>query len=260
VPDIEFSRTVLPGLDGVTVAVTGGASGIGRAAAVLAAQSGARVVAGDLNDDLLADLAREAKSRDLTLQTTHLDVADATSVEEFIALADARSDLFGLVASAGISPDVPSLEITPEQWHQIMDINLTGLFLCNQLAARAMVAHGQGGSIVNIGSAVGQTGAGTLAHYAATKGGVAALTRALAKDLGPHAIRVNCVSPGGAVDTPLMWSRVTEEYVEQRVAGLPLRRIGRPEDLAYCIGFLLSGLSSWITGQNLQVNGGSLML
>jgi NAD(P)-dependent dehydrogenase (short-subunit alcohol dehydrogenase family) len=259
VPDIEFSRTVLPGLADVTVAVTGGASGIGRAAALLAAQSGARVVAGDVNDELLADLDREAKSRELPIETMHLDVADPGGVEEFVAAADSRSDLFGLVASAGISPDAPSLEITAEQWHRVLDINLTGLFRCDQLAARAMVAHGRGGSIVNIGSAVGTTGSGTLAHYAATKGGVAALTRALAKDLGPHAIRVNCVSPGGAVDTPLMWSRVTEEYVEQRVAGLPLRRIGRAEDLAYSIGFLLSGLSSWITGQNLQVNGGSLM-
>lgn len=258
-PDIDFSKTTLPGLEGVTVAVTGGASGIGRSAAVLAAQSGARVVAGDLNDELLAELEHEAKSRDLILETVHLDVAEPASVAEFVSLADARSDLFGLVASAGISPDVPALEITAQQWQQVVDVNLTGLFVTNQLAARAMVKHGRGGSIVNIGSAVGTTGTATLAHYAATKGGVAAWTRALAKDVGPHQIRVNCVSPGGAVDTPLMWSRVTEDYVAQRIAGLPLRRIGRAEDLAYCIGFLLSGLASWITGQNLQVNGGSLM-
>lgn len=257
---IDFAGVVLPGLDGVTVAVTGGASGIGRASAVLAAQSGARVVAGDLNDDLLADLATEAKARELAIETVHLDVADTDNVEEFVATADARSDLYGLVSSAGISPDTPALDLSLAQWHQVIAVNLTGTFLVDQLAARAMVAHGRGGSIVNIGSAVGTTGSGSLTHYAATKGGVASLTRSLARELGPSNIRVNCVSPGGAVNTPLMWSRVSEEYVEQRVAGLPLQRIGEPADLAYCIGFLLSGLSTWITGQNIQVNGGSLML
>jgi NAD(P)-dependent dehydrogenase (short-subunit alcohol dehydrogenase family) len=259
VPAIEFAKTVLPGLDAVTVAVTGGASGIGRAAAVLAAQSGARVVAGDLNDELLADLDAEAKARGLSIEGVHLDVSDADSVAEFVAAADARSDLFGVVNSAGISPDSPGLDMPLSLWHKVLDVNLTGTFLVCQLSGRAMVHHGRGGSIVNIGSAVGTSGSAVLPHYAASKGGVVSLTRSFAKELGPHDIRVNCVSPGGAVNTPLMWSRVTEEYVQQRVAGLPLARLGQPEDLAYCIGFLLSGLSAWITGQNIQVNGGSLM-
>lgn len=258
-PAIDFATTALPGLQGVTVAVTGGASGIGRASALLAAQSGARVVAGDVNDELLTALQNEASTRGLAIEGVHLDVSDAGSVAEFIAVADAHANLFGVVSSAGISPDSPGMELSLELWHKVLDVNLTGTFMVNQLAGRAMIAHGQGGSIVNIGSAVGTSGSAVLAHYAATKGGVLSLTRSLAKELGPSNIRVNCVSPGGAVNTPLMWSRVTEEYVQQRVAGLPLPRIGEPEDLAYCIGFLLSGLSTWITGQNIQVNGGSLM-
>jgi 3-oxoacyl-[acyl-carrier protein] reductase len=258
-PSVDFARVKLPGLEGVTVAVTGAASGIGRAAAVLAAQCGARVVAGDISDEMLADLERQAKARDLDVVGSHLDVAAPDSVAEFIGLADAKANLFGVVNSAGIALDSSSLDMEPELWAKVLAVNLTGTFRVSQAAARAMVKRRQGGSIVNIGSAIGTTGSAELPHYAAAKGGVAALTKSLARELGPHQIRVNCVSPGGAINTPMMLSRVSEDYVAARVAGLPMARIGQPEDLAYCIGFLLSGLSSWITGQNLHVNGGSLM-
>jgi len=258
-PSVDFATVKLPGLEDVTVAVTGAASGIGRAAAVLAAQSGARVVAGDVHDDMLTNLERQAKEAGLDVAVTHLDVAAPDSVTDFVRLADAQASLFGVVNSAGIAPDSSALGMEPELWARVLAVNLTGTFQVCQAAARAMVRRGHGGSIVNIGSAIGTTGSADLPHYAAAKGGVAALTKSLARELGPHQIRVNCVSPGGAINTPMMLSRVSEDYLGARVASLPMARIGEPEDLAYCIAFLLSGLSSWITGQNIHVNGGSLM-
>jgi NAD(P)-dependent dehydrogenase (short-subunit alcohol dehydrogenase family) len=257
---LDLSRTSLPSLTGGTIAITGGASGIGRATAQLAARAGARVLVGDLNDAALAELDETAKIERLDIECAHLDVTDPSNVARFMATAAAASDpLTGLVCSAGISPDVPTRDMTLAQWNHVLAVNLTGAFLTVQHAYRVMVEHGHGGSVVTVGSAVGTTGRPALAHYAASKGGLVALTRSLALEFGRDNIRVNCVSPGGGVNTPLMWSRMTPQQVAERTARSPLRRLGQPEDVAYCIGFLLSDLSSWMTGQNLNVNGGSLM-
>ena len=246
---------VLPGLQEITVAVTGGASGIGRASAVLAARSGAKVVAGDTNMSALDELTDYAKSAGLSIQPMHLDVSDPASVAEFVQATDSEGTLAGLVSSAGIAPAVPILDLTLELWNKVLAVNLTGTFLVAQLAAKAMVEHGGGGAIVNVASAASTTGVPGLAHYSASKAGVVALTKTLARELGKHNIRVNAVSPG-AVDTPLYWDRPSHA---DDISRLPISRIGTPNDLAYCIGFLLSDLSPWITGQNINVNGGSLM-
>lgn len=257
---LDLSRTSLPSLAGGTIAITGGASGIGRATAVLVARAGARVLVGDLNDVALGELEEFAKAECLDIDCAGVDVSEPESVAGFVTTASTASDpLTGLVCSAGISPDVPARDMTLAQWNHVLAVNLTGAFLTIQHAYRVMVKHGRGGSVVTVGSAVGTTGRPALAHYAASKGGLVALTRSLALEFGPANIRVNCVSPGGGVNTPLMWSRMTPEQVAERTARSPLRRLGQPEDVAHCIGFLLSDLSSWMTGQNLNVNGGSLM-
>jgi NAD(P)-dependent dehydrogenase (short-subunit alcohol dehydrogenase family) len=253
-------RTALPDMSGRTVAVTGGASGIGRATAVMVAEAGARVVAGDIKQDSLSELAKFAAATGLGITCTHLDVADPASIDEFItSAAGAESPLTGLVCSAGISPDVALSDMTLDQWNLVLTVNLTANFLAVQRAAAAMMEHGEGGSIVTVGSAVGTSGRPNLAHYAASKGGLVAFTKSAAQELGPQRIRVNCVSPGGGVNTPLMWGRITQARVDDLVAKSPMRRIGEPEDVARCIGFLLCDLSTWMTGQNLHVNGGSLM-
>ena len=262
VPDLTAAeaREAYPGLDAKTVAVTGGASGIGRAVVLLAARAGANVVSGDANATAVDALQAEADSDGLSVRSVVLDVTDAASVASFSELAASQPAPFhGLVCSAGIAPDSSFLDMPQELWDRVIDVNLSGTFRVAQQAARALVAAGNGGSIVTIGSASGTTGAVNLSHYSSTKAGVLGLTKTMARELGPHGIRVNCVSPGGGINTPLFWSRTRPEDAELRVAGLPLPRLGEPEDMAACIVFLLSGLSPWITGQNFNVNGGSLM-
>jgi NAD(P)-dependent dehydrogenase (short-subunit alcohol dehydrogenase family) len=253
----DSTYPVLPGLRGTRVLVSGGASGIGRSAALLAAHSGAQVVVGDRNAGALAELRDEAKGAGLDLLGIELDVCSPDSVTAFVATGDAP--LHGVVCSAGIAPDKPTLELTPEMWNQVLAVNVTGVFLVAQAATRVLIEQGTGGAVVAVGSAMGSTGAPALAHYAASKGGVFSLMRSLAREFGSHGIRYNVVSPGG-IDTPLYRGRMTEEQVRANIGRMPLGRLGDPEDVGKAIGFLISDLSPWITGQILNVNGGSLML
>jgi 3-oxoacyl-[acyl-carrier protein] reductase len=253
------ARLAFPGLVGATIAITGGARGIGWAAALLAERAGANVVVGDLSDESLAEVADVAGSRGLNIRGFKLDVAVDEDSRAFIQDAASDGQRLGLVCSAGIAPDVDVLEMTAEQWQVVQDVNLRGTFTAAQEAARVMRDRGTGGPVVTISSAVGTTGSPGLTHYAATKGGVIAMTRSMAREVGKYGVRVNCVSPGGGLNTPLYLNRATPEQVAARIAGLPMRRLGEPEDCANFIVFLLSDLSSWITGQNFNINGGSIM-
>jgi 3-oxoacyl-[acyl-carrier protein] reductase len=225
---------------------------------VLAARSGARVVAGDHNEDALAELNKYAIGEGLEIVPTRLEVTDEESVRHFVALGNETSNLWGAVCAAGIALTRPALEMSLAEWDQTLNVNLTGIFSVARAAAQAMVALGAGGSIVTVSGSNAVTGHAGLAHYTASKAGVIALTKSLALELGQYHIRVNSVSPG-AVSTPLYWSRITREQSRDLVAKYPLARIGKPEDIANCIGFLLSDLSPWITGQTIHVNGGMVM-
>jgi NAD(P)-dependent dehydrogenase (short-subunit alcohol dehydrogenase family) len=251
----EETALQLLDLRGVSVAVTGGGSGIGRATALLAAQLGASVVAGDRNDSGVAALADEAERAGLDVSGVALDVTDRGSIDAFLAAATAKAPLWGIVSSAGIAPVVPALDLTPQAWQEVLSVNLTGTWDVAQAAARILVEQGRGGSIVNVGSNASTFGPADLAHYTASKAAVVGVSKTLARELGRYDIRVNVVSPG-AVDTPLYWDRPSHN---DDVTKLPLARIGQPEDLARCALFLLSPLSSWITGQCILVNGGSIM-
>jgi 3-oxoacyl-[acyl-carrier protein] reductase len=187
-----------------------------------------------------------------------VDVTDAASLIQLAEAASKGGVLDGIVSAAGIAPGTDPLDITEEMWHQVVAINLTGTFFAVQAAARVMAAQGHGGSIVTISSGVAATGAAQLAHYAASKAGVVGLTKSLALALAKDQIRVNCVAPGG-VNTPLYWSRPWRGTTPPPSVAIPLGRLGEPGDLANCICFLLSDLSSWITGQTIHVNGGNLM-
>jgi NAD(P)-dependent dehydrogenase (short-subunit alcohol dehydrogenase family) len=134
-------------------------------------------------------------------------------------------------------------------------VNLTGAFVVAQAGAAAMARHGEGGAIVNVAATSGTKGREGMAPYSATKGAVMSLTRALAREWGPLGIRINCVSPG-AVDTPL---RRAQPSIVDDVAKLPLPRVGTPEELALAIASFLAGPTPWVTGQTLNVDGGSLM-
>lgn len=244
----------LTGFDGGSYAVTGGSSGIGLAVTLLLASAGARVVAGDVNEESLAALETTAKAQELDVVPFRLDVTDEAGVAAFVKASAERGDLHGAVTAAGVSPNRPLLEMSLEEWEGVLKINLTGTFLVTNAVARTLAGSG-GGAIVTIASAAPYRGTPGLGHYNASKAGVGGLSRTLARELGPEGVRVNCVAPG-AVDTPLFRARATAGLVN---AEGPLGRIGRPDDLAWCIAFLLSEQSSWITGQTVHVNGGTLM-
>lgn len=244
-------------LEGRVAAITGGASGIGRRTAQLFAEAGATVAVLDRAIDAAAETVAEL---DLIAATGHLavevDVAQLDSVEA--AFSGLREQLGGvdvLMNSAGIREIVGPLEISEEEWNRVLAVNLSGTFFCAREAARAMI-EGDGGSIINISSAVGLAGFAKRPAYAATKAGVIGITRSLAKDLGPHGIRANVIAPG-LLRTPL-----TEMYYddEEWVAGLPehipLGRPGNPEDIAGTALFLASDLSRYVSGVTLPVDGG----
>jgi len=253
--DADLSPTAVTGIAGRVVAVTGAGSGIGRFTALLAARSGASVVGGDINPEALGELAAIAATQGLDIRCVHLDLADPSSIDDFLSEADRGGALYGVVNAAGIAAECPALDITLETWLHYQAVLLTGPFLMAQGAARRLVAREAEGSIVNVSSAAALVGPPNRAHYTAAKGGLVSLTKVLAREWGPHGIRVNTVSPG-AIDTPLYHAQATRHDV---ISSLPIPRIGTPEDVAMAIGFFLGNQSPWITGQNLNINGGSFM-
>jgi NAD(P)-dependent dehydrogenase (short-subunit alcohol dehydrogenase family) len=243
----------MPRLTGRKIVITGGASGIGRATAELFAKEGAAVAVFD------RDAAQaEAVSRSIGGTSFAMDVSDAAEVARVVAAAaGVLGGLDGLVNAAGVFISGGLMETGPEIWHQTISVNLTGTFLCVQAAAPFLRQAGQA-TIVNIGSGVGllPTGGGSTA-YAASKGGVIAMTRSLAAELAPS-IRVNVVCPG-AVETPMTEGTLrdaTGSLVPAIVSRYALGRPAVPDEIAAAILFLTSHESSFVTGVSLAVDGG----
>ena len=246
-------------LDDKVIAITGAASGIGRATARLAAAEGARLVLGDLDEGALETVVDDVRAIGAKADGHRLDVADPASVVAFIeTTVTAHDRIDGLVCSAGTTTSSPALELSLEDWQRILAVNLTGTFVAVQAAAREMAGRGTGGSIVTISSALATTGQRHGAHYAASKAGVIALSKTFALECGVAGVRVNNVAPG-ATESPLLRRTVTDQFLEEWIARNPLGRLGRPEDQANAICFLLSDAAEWITGQTFHVNGGSIM-
>ena len=249
-------------LSGRIALVTGGARGIGAAVADALAETGAAVAIGDLDEVGARDTAAAiGKERGTPVLGLGMDITRRESVDAAIAGVEQElGPLSVLVNNAGIDIIKPFVDSTPDEWERIIAVNLMGLFHCCQAALDVMQPRGDG-TIVNFASDAGRVGSSREAVYSATKGGVIAFTKTLAREVARHGIRVNCVSPG-PTDTALL-AQVAEASPNLREAlarSIPMRRVGEPTDVAPAVVFLAGDGARFITGQTLSVSGGLTMV
>lgn len=246
-------------LDGKVSIVTGAAQGIGKGIALELAAQGAKVVLWDLMDDAVDRAAADLRERGATVMAVAGDVSDPATVERVFAQVESE---FGpievLVNNAGITRTAMLLKMTDEQWHDVLRVNLTALFYTTRAAARLMTSRSRG-SIVNVSSGAGQKGTIGQVNYASAKAGVIGMTKATALELARYNVRCNCVAPG-VIETEMTTKILTDpKLAPGYLAGIPLKRVGQPYDIAAAIAFLASDEASFITGQILGVNGGGYM-
>lgn len=237
-------------LEGRNAIVTGGAAGIGFAIASRLAASGAAVALWDRDAAALA-----GASRALGAVAVQLDVADEAQVKRALddtVKAMGRVDV--LVCSAGITgPNLTVSDYPAEEWRKVLDVNLTGLFLCNKTLVPHMTANGYG-RIVNIASIAGKEGNPNASAYSASKAGVISLTKSLGKELAKTGIRVNCVTPA-AVKTG-MFSQMTQAHIDFMLSKIPMGRFGEVDEVASLVAWLCTGECSFSTGAVFDLSGG----
>lgn len=246
-------------LTGKVALVTGASSGIGRGIAIALAIQGTNVAVTARRLEKLEAVAGEIKSRGKEALAIRMDVTKRTEVDTAVAQTiKTFGKLDILVNNAGILDYSPFLEMKEEAWNKVIDTNLKGYFYCAQAAGREM-AKQKWGRIINIASiASGGVGIGypMIVHYVASKGGIIGFTEALAAELGPMGITVNAIGPG-AIETE-MTATMTEEQTKGMIARLPIKRIGKPEDIAAAVVYFASNEASYATGATLYVDGGWL--
>jgi 2-hydroxycyclohexanecarboxyl-CoA dehydrogenase len=242
---------------GRTVIVTGGASGIGRATALVLARAGAKVLIGDIDAEGGRAAAAAGDASAPAIEFLPLDLASNSSIDDFAAAVEARgAHADGLVNAAGWDAIQPFLDNPPEVWDRIVAINLMGAIRLTRRVLPPMV-EARAGKIVNISSDAGRVGSLGETVYAAAKGGLIAFTKSLAREMARYAINVNCVCPG-PTDTPL-FQRQPERIKEALTRAIPFRRIAQPIEIAHAVQFFLSDRANYITGQVLSVSGGLTM-
>ncbi len=241
--------------------VTGGAAGIGAAVCRALASDGADIAIWDWKIDGAQALADEIRALGRKAVVCKVDVSKRADVESAVkTVREALGPIGILVNNAGISPEKDFVDITEDDWDAVMNVNLKGTFFCTQAVIDDMIAA-KWGRIVNISSSSAQSGARRMVHYAATKGGVIAFTKALAQEMGPLGITVNNVPPSTVYTDGLKSVEARLGSIDAYVnATIPVKRVGQPEDIANAVAFLAAEASGYITGLTLSVNGGRYML
>ena len=252
-----------PRLIGQVAIVTGAAQGLGLGIATRLAAEGARVVLADVSEAVHSAAAGITPGP--AASAAVCDVADSAAVDRLVAeTVQQHGQLDIMVANAGIGGGAPIIEMRDETFRRILAVNLEGAFFCFRGGARVMIPR-QSGSIVTLGSIFGRDTPARSAAYGASKAGIVALTQAAARELGPHGIRVNCVSPGN-MDTEMHWAALQRRaeatgasFADLRDAvraSVPLGRHGTADDLAAAVAFLVSPDAAYISGQTINVDGG----
>lgn len=255
---VELDYRNALGLDGMTAAITGGASGIGLEAARALGQCGARLELMDLNPDALAAAADELRASGLTVATSVLDVTNPADVRRVAGAIHARTGAVDiLLNSAGIARLHTATDISADDWRLVMDVNVNGTFWCCQAFGAEMVRAGRG-SIINMGSM-----SGTIinrpqfaASYMASKGAVHQLTKALAVEWARTGVRVNALAPGYIATEMTLGMRARPDLFNVWLDMTPMGRCGEPEEVAALIVFLASPASTYMTGSIVQIDGG----
>ena len=241
--------------------VTGGASGMGEAICHDLGARGHKIAVLDINGQAAQQVCEALREKGVDALSATVDVSDRAAIEE--AFARVRAELGPvhiLVTSAGMVAFAPSIEITPQDWTRVIEVNLTGTFYCCQSALPDMIEAGWG-RIVMISSSSAQRGSPGMAHYAASKGALMSLTKSFAREYGPIGITCNNIPPSG-IETPMQHaSQLVGDLPSNEViaATIPLGHLGTPDDIAAAATFLASEAAGFITGQVLGVNGGSVL-
>ncbi|SNR90353.1 3-oxoacyl-[acyl-carrier-protein] reductase [Anaerovirgula multivorans] len=242
-------------LENKNVIITGGSRGIGRSIALQLARNGANVIINYTSNKEAADkVVKEIEAYNVKGLAIQCDVTKSDDIKKMIETVENHFDTIDiLVNNAGITKDNLLLRMKEEEWQQVIDVNLTGVFLCTKAVIRKMMKQ-KHGKIVNISSVVGVTGNAGQANYSASKAGVIGFTKSIAKEVASKNIHVNAIAPG-FIETD-MTAVLSEDIKSGLMESIPLKRYGQPDDIANLVVFLSSNQSNYITGQVINVDGG----